>query len=84
VTSRPPEPDPNDLTREGVRDYLRSTPVVTLWPFTGKTLDLSRPTTYRAANSGAIRVLTMGRAKRVASAWLEAQLFGETREEDQP
>jgi hypothetical protein len=75
VTSRAPEPDPADMTRDELRAFLRSTGVVTLWPFTGAALHLSRPTTYRCAGSGQIRVLALGRAYRVPAQWLETQLF---------
>jgi hypothetical protein len=72
------EPDPTTMSRDELREYLHSTGVVSLWPFTGQALHLSRPTAYRCAGSGAIRVLSLGcRAYRVPSFWLEREIFGD-------
>jgi hypothetical protein len=46
-----------------------------LWPETGKTiLGLSKGTTYAAAARGDIRIVQLGRLKRVPTAWLKAKL----------
>ena len=58
------EPDPATMTRDELRQYLRSRATVSLWPFTGRALSLSRSATY-------------GHLCRVSSSWLENVLFGE-------
>lgn len=60
---------------ERVVALLRSSPTQRLWPTTGLLLDLSRPATFRAAKTGAIRCLSLGRSKRVPSSWL-AEVLG--------
>ncbi len=74
-TARLQEPDPLSLSREELLSYLRSHPTVSLWPFAGSTLGISRSLTYRLAHEGTIRVLCLGHRRRVSSAWLEATLL---------
>jgi len=71
------EPDPVGMSREDLRAYLRSTPTVTLWPFSGRALGLSRSLAYRCGADGDIKVLRLGHRCRVSSAWLEDVLFPE-------
>ena len=73
--ARSTEPDPLAMSRAQIAEYLRSTGTVTLWPFTGKTLSLSRAATYRAAVAGSIHALALGRRRVVPSRWLEAALM---------
>jgi hypothetical protein len=68
------EPDPTQLSREELRAYLRSVPTVTLWPFCGKALRLSRSSTYSCSE---IKCLRLGHLRKVSSSWLEALIFGE-------
>lgn len=70
--SRKREPDPRQMSREELRTYLRSVATVSLWPFTGKTLALSRSATYSCRD---IKCLKLGHLRKVSSAWLEATLF---------
>ena len=70
---REPEPDPREMAREALRDYLQHTHTVSLWPFTGRCLGLSRAATYGCPQ---IKVLRLGRRCRVSAAWLENLLFG--------
>jgi hypothetical protein len=67
------EPDPTAIGRDELLAYLRSRPTVSLWPFTGRALALSRSATYRCPQ---IKVLRLGHLCRVSSAWLESVLFG--------
>jgi hypothetical protein len=69
-----PELDPADMPGDELLAYLRSHPVVTLWPFAGRTLGLSRSATYCCPQ---IKVLRLGHLCRVSSVWLEALLLGE-------
>ena len=48
--------------------------VIPLWPETGRVLGLSRGATYAAAQRGDIRIIKLGRLKRVPTAWLRATL----------
>ena len=68
------EPDPALLSREELRAYLRSVSTVSLWPFTGKALGLSRSLTY---SCGEIKWMRLGHLRKVSTAWLETKLFGE-------
>jgi hypothetical protein len=68
------EPDPSSLTREELRSYLHSVATVSLWPFAGKALGLSRSLTYSCEQ---IKCLRLGHLRKVSSAWLEATLFDE-------
>jgi hypothetical protein len=65
------------MSREELRAFLRSSPTVTLWPFSGRSLNLSRSLTYRCGAQGDIKVLRLGHSLRVPSAWLESTLFGD-------
>jgi len=71
---RQSEPDPVGMTREDLRAFLRLRPTVTLWPFTGRALGLSRSAAYGCPQ---IKVLRLGHRCRVSSAWLEQVLFGD-------
>lgn len=75
MAAREPEPDPAQLTRDELRDYLRAEATVTLWPFSGRALGLSRSLTYQCGATGDIRVLRLGHRCRVPSLWLEQTLF---------
>ncbi len=75
LTRPPAEPDPAALTRAQLAAYLEQVATVTLWPFTGKALSLSRAATYRAAVAGSIHALALGRRRVVPSRWLEATLM---------
>lgn len=68
------EPDPAQLSREDLRAYLHSVGTVSLWPFAGKALGLSRSLTY---NCEEIKWMRLGHLRKVSSAWLETKLFGE-------
>lgn len=68
------EPDPTKLSREELRGYLRSVATVSLWPFAGKALGLSRSLTYSCKQ---IKCLQLGHLRKVSSSWLETTLFGE-------
>jgi hypothetical protein len=76
MMKRDPEPDPVGMPRTELLAYLRSHPTVSLWPFTGRALGASRTLTYRLSHDGTVKVLVLGHRRRVASAWLEATLFG--------
>ena len=72
------EPDPVGMPREELLAYLRSHPTVSLWPTCGRALGYSRSLTYELGRTGGIKVLHLGAHRcRVASAWLEATLFGD-------
>lgn len=75
MTARESEPNPAQLTREELRDYLRSHATVTLWPFSGRALGLSRSLTYQCGANGEIKALRLGHRRRVPSLWLEQTLF---------
>jgi hypothetical protein len=68
------EPDPCSLSRAELIDYLHHHPTVSLWPFAGRALGLSRSLTYRCEE---IKILRLGHRRLVASSWLERFLFGE-------
>jgi hypothetical protein len=68
------EPDPRALSREELLGFLRERHVVSLWPFCGKALSLSRSATYSCRE---IPTLRLGHLLKVRSAWLEQTLFGE-------
>jgi hypothetical protein len=72
-----PEPDPVGIPRDDLRAFLKANPTVTLWPFSGRALGLSRSLTYRCATTGHIKVLRLGHLYRVSSVWLEHTLFGD-------
>ncbi len=68
------EPDPRAMERDELRAYLREHHVVSLWPFVGRALNLSRSATYSCRE---IPTLRLGHLLKVRSAWLEQTLFGE-------
>ena len=74
---RRPEPDPTDMPRQELQQFLQSRPTITLWPFTGRALGTSKSLTYRLAAAGSIKVLRLGHNYRVSSVWLEKALFGD-------
>jgi hypothetical protein len=53
---------------------LKENAVLPLWPEAGRILGLKRGSTYLAAREGAIRVIQIGRLKRVPTAWLRQKL----------
>jgi hypothetical protein len=73
----PSEPDPRDMTRAELLDFLRSRHTSSLWPFAGRALGISRSLTYQLASTETIRVLRLGHRYRVPCSWLENALFGE-------
>ncbi len=74
VVRRKPEPDPVDMPREELLAYLREHHVVSLYPFVGRALNLSRSATYSCSE---IPTLRLGHLLKVRSVWLEQTLFGE-------
>lgn len=73
MADKPLEPDPDGLSRAELVAYLREHHVVSLWPFTGRALGLSRSATYCCSE---IPTLRLGHLLKVRSAWLETTLFG--------
>ena len=67
------EPDPTAMSREELRTYLGEVAIVSLWPFAGKALVLSRSSTYSCPD---IKCLKLGHLRKVSAAWLEATIFG--------
>ena len=57
-----------------VRKLLSEDAVLPLWPETGRLLGLSRATTYKHAEDGAIKTVPFGRLKKVPTAWLRRVL----------
>jgi hypothetical protein len=52
--------------------------LVPLWPDAGQTLGFrSRSATYAAADKGLIKVVRLGKLKRVPRAWLDRKVTGE-------
>jgi hypothetical protein len=52
--------------------------LVPLWPYAGRRLGYrSRTAAYRAADNGVIRLVRLGRLKRVPTEWLERKVAGE-------
>ena len=68
------EPDPTTLSRDELIAYLREHHVVSLYPFAGRALNLSRSATYGCKE---IPTLRLGALKKVRSSWLEKTLFGD-------
>ena len=66
------EPDPTTMERDELLAFLRSRHTVSLWPFTGRALGLSRSATYGCEQ---IKVLRLGHLCKVSSVWLEATLL---------
>jgi hypothetical protein len=59
---------------EEIRKKLDSHTAVPLWPDAGMALGLTRGHTYRGAITGDIKVIRIGRLKRVPTSWLRQQL----------
>jgi hypothetical protein len=57
-----------------IRRLLTENAVLPLWPQTGRILNLSRGATYAAAERGDVKVIKLGRLKRVPTAWLRQKL----------
>jgi hypothetical protein len=57
-----------------IRKLLTENAVLPLWPEIGQILNLSRGATYAAAERGDIKIIQIGRLKRVPTAWLRAKL----------
>jgi len=57
-----------------LKKTLGENAVLPLWPETGTLLGLKRGTTYRAAASGEIKTIGIGRLKRVPTEWLKRKL----------
>lgn len=72
---RDTEPDPAAMDRDELLAYLRERHVVSLWPFAGRALDLSRSATYSCKE---IPTLRLGHLLKVRSSWLEATLFSDS------
>jgi hypothetical protein len=80
VAKSDPEPDPVGMPRDDLLAYLRAHHTVSLWPFAGRALGVSRSLTYQLGHTETIRVLALGHRRRVASSWLEQALgLGEFR-----
>jgi hypothetical protein len=59
---------------EEAHKMLDDNAAVPLWPEAGQAPGLTRGATYRGAVTGDIKVIRVGRLKRVASSWLRDQL----------
>jgi hypothetical protein len=57
-----------------VHKMLEDHAVVPLWPEAGQALGLTRGAAYRGGVTGDIRVIRVGRLKRVPTQWLREQL----------
>ena len=57
-----------------VQKMLAESAVLPLWPEVGQLLGLSRGSTYKAAEDGTIRTISIGRLKKVPTAWLRRKL----------
>jgi hypothetical protein len=57
-----------------VHKLLTENAVLPLWPETGRLLGLSRSSTYKGAEDGTIKTISLGRLKRVPTAWLRRKL----------
>jgi hypothetical protein len=57
-----------------IHKLLTENAVLPLWPQTGRILNLSRGATYAAAERGDVKVIKLGRLKRVPTAWLRQKL----------
>ncbi len=65
------EPDPRSLTRAELAAYLHQAKTVSLWPFAGRALGLSRSATYGCKEIAALR---LGHRRLVTASWLEKTL----------
>jgi hypothetical protein len=59
---------------DNIRQLFNEKLTVPLWPTAGKALDLKRGATYRAAASGEIKTIPIGRLKKVPTTWLREKL----------
>jgi hypothetical protein len=59
---------------DDIKRLLNEKLTVPLWPTAGKALDLKRGATYRAAASGEIQTIPIGRLKKVPTTWLRKKL----------
>ena len=57
-----------------ISKLLRENAVLPLWPEVGQVLGLSRTSVYKAAEDGTIKVIRLGRLKKVPTAWLRRKL----------
>jgi hypothetical protein len=57
-----------------IQKLLNDNAALPLWPEVGALFHMSRPATYRAAASGDIKTIRLGRLMRVPTAWLREQL----------
>jgi len=57
-----------------VHKLLNENAVLPLWPETGRLLGLSRSATYQRAEDGTIKTVSLGRLKKVPTAWLRRKL----------
>jgi hypothetical protein len=57
-----------------VHQLLEDNAAVPLWPEAGKALGLTRGAAYRGGVTGDIKVIRVGRLKRVPTSWLRNQL----------
>jgi hypothetical protein len=57
-----------------VHKMLQDNAAVPLWPEAGKALGLTRGAAYRGGVTGDIKVIRVGRLKRVPTSWLRQQL----------
>jgi hypothetical protein len=62
------------MTEDEARKLLDSNTVVPLWPEAGQALGLTRGAAYRGGVTGDIRVIRVGKLKRVPTQWLREQL----------
>lgn len=59
---------------ENYAKLLKDNAVLPLWPEVGAILGLSRGATYRAADTGDIKTIRIGRLRKVPTAWLKAKV----------
>jgi hypothetical protein len=62
------------MTTDEIRKMLDTKAVVSVWPEAAQALDLKRGQAYRAAASGDIQTIRIGKLMRVPSAWLKQKL----------
>jgi hypothetical protein len=62
------------MTIDQVCKMLEANAAVPLWPQAGQALGLTRGAAYRGGVTGDIKVIRVGRVKRVPTSWLREQL----------
>ena len=62
------------MTADEISKMLDRHAVVPLWPDAGKALGLKRGHAYAGANAGDIKVIRIGRLKKVPTSWLRDKL----------